>query len=125
MSKMYRTARGNYVNMDELRSKNETRVAAGNMNVNSRGDEIGKGGHVVRNVAERARAAQQHSKPVTTKASIKPRVTKEEVEKVQPKQEAEKVQDQKPQEEVDSEGNITVKKPTRGRSKSENKSTEE
>jgi len=128
MSKVYRTARGNLVNMDELRGANETRVAAGNMKVNARGDELGSGGHVVRNLAERARAAQQNVKQTKSNSSIKPSVTQAEKTIVQDAVDAspEVFDTASPEvlEEFDTEGNITLKKTTRGKSKSESKSTE-
>lgn len=123
MSKSYRTSKGNYINMDELRSANETRVAAGNMRVNARGDELGSGGHVVRNVAERAKAAQKNIKQTKANASLKPTVTQS--EKIITEPPIENSITEKAQEEFDEEGNITVTKSTRGKAKSESKSTEE
>lgn len=122
MSKSYRTSKGNYLNMDELRSANETRVAAGNMHVNARGDELGSGGHVVRNVAERAKAAQKNIKQTKTNASLKPTVTQS--EKIITEPPVENSVPEKVKEEFDEEGNITVTKSTRGKSKNESKSTE-
>ncbi len=137
MSKIYRTARGNLVNMDELRSANETRVAAGNMKVNARGDELGSGGHIVRNLADRARAAQKNLKQTKSNTSIKPSITQSEKtiveEPVATQSEvAEQPDTEQPDtvqpdvvEEFDTEGNITIKKSTKGKNKSESKSTEE
>ena len=48
MGKTYRTLRGREIDMEKLNLKNETLPAVGNMKVNARGDEIGKGGKVVR-----------------------------------------------------------------------------
>jgi len=48
MGKTYRTMQGKVVDMERLRSQNELTPAVGNMNVNARGDEIGKGGKIVR-----------------------------------------------------------------------------
>lgn len=48
MSKIYRSAQGKEVNMEELRLKNESTIAVGNMKVNARGDELGPGGVVVK-----------------------------------------------------------------------------
>lgn len=48
MSKVYKTARGKVVDMDQLRLNNEDAIAVGNMKVNARGDELGPGGEVVR-----------------------------------------------------------------------------
>ena len=46
--KMYRTMQGRMVDIDKLRSQNETVPAVGNMNVNARGDVIGQGGQIVK-----------------------------------------------------------------------------
>lgn len=48
MSKIYKTARGTSVDMDMLRLANESTIAIGNMKVNARGDQLGKGGKVVK-----------------------------------------------------------------------------
>jgi hypothetical protein len=127
MSKIYRTARGNLVNMDELRSANETRVAAGNMKVNARGDELGSGGHIVRNLADRARAAQKNLKQTKSNTSIKPSITQSEKTIVEEPVATQSEVAEQPDvvEEFDTEGNITIKKSTKGKNKSESKSTEE
>lgn len=52
MSKLYRTSRGDALDMDILRLKNEDTIAIGNMNTNARGDELGRGGQVVRTRAQ-------------------------------------------------------------------------
>lgn len=46
--KVYRTARGKQVDLDLLISRNELTPAVGNHKVNARGDELGKGGKIVR-----------------------------------------------------------------------------
>ena len=48
MGKTIRSMRGKEVDMEKLNLRNETLPAVGNMKVNARGDEIGKGGKVVR-----------------------------------------------------------------------------
>jgi hypothetical protein len=48
MAKIYRSALGRPVDMDQLRLTNEDVIAVGNMKVNARGDELGFGGEVVR-----------------------------------------------------------------------------
>ena len=48
MAKTVRSMRGKEVDMEKLNLRNETLPAVGNMKVNARGDEIGKGGQVVR-----------------------------------------------------------------------------
>ena len=45
--KMYRTMQGRMVDIDQLRSANESVQAVGNMNVNARGDVLGANGQVV------------------------------------------------------------------------------
>lgn len=46
MSKLYKTARGQNVNMDKIKMANESAIAVGNMKVNARGDLLGPGGTV-------------------------------------------------------------------------------
>jgi len=46
--KIYRTARGKKLDMDQLRLTNEETIAVGNMKVNARGDELGKGGKIIK-----------------------------------------------------------------------------
>ena len=48
MAKTIRSMRGKEVDMEKLNLRNETLPAVGNMKVNARGDEIGKGGKIVR-----------------------------------------------------------------------------
>ena len=45
--KMYRTMQGRMVDIDQLRSANESTQAVGNMNVNARGDVLGASGQIV------------------------------------------------------------------------------
>ena len=45
--RMYRTMQGRMVDIEKLRSANESVQAVGNMNVNARGDVLGAGGQVV------------------------------------------------------------------------------
>ena len=47
VKKVYKTMQGKTVDIEKLRQQNETTVAVGNMNVNARGDVLGKGGAVV------------------------------------------------------------------------------
>lgn len=46
--KTYKTMQGKMVDMDLLRQRNELIPAVGNIKVNARGDELGKGGKIVR-----------------------------------------------------------------------------
>jgi len=48
MGKTIRSMRGKEVDMEKLNLKNELLPAVGNAKVNARGDEIGKGGKIVR-----------------------------------------------------------------------------
>ena len=50
--RMYRTMQGRMVDIEQLRSANESTLAVGNMNVNARGDVMGTGGQVVTPKAE-------------------------------------------------------------------------
>lgn len=47
-NQIYTTAKGKKIDMGSLILKNESTVAVGNYRVNSRGDEIGPGGQIVR-----------------------------------------------------------------------------
>ena len=46
--KLYRTMQGRMVDIEKLRSANESVQAVGNMNVNARGDVLGPGGKIVK-----------------------------------------------------------------------------
>jgi hypothetical protein len=46
--KVYRSMQGKEVDLDKLRTRNETTLAVGNAKVNARGDEIGPGGKIIR-----------------------------------------------------------------------------
>jgi len=48
MGKTVRSMRGKEIDMEKLNLRNETIPAVGNMKVNARGDEIGKGCKVIR-----------------------------------------------------------------------------
>ena len=50
--RMYRTMQGRMVDIEKLRSANESVQAVGNMNVNARGDVLGSSGQVVTPKAE-------------------------------------------------------------------------
>lgn len=52
MSKTFKSARGKLVDMDMLRLANESIIAVGNMKVNARGDQLGKGGKIVKTRAQ-------------------------------------------------------------------------
>lgn len=46
MTKVYKTARGKMVDIDQVKLANESIIAVGNMKVNARGDLLGAGGQV-------------------------------------------------------------------------------
>lgn len=48
MGRVYRTMQGKEIDIDKLISKHELMPAIGNARVNARGDEIGKGGKIIR-----------------------------------------------------------------------------
>lgn len=48
MGKIYTTMRGKQLDMEQLHLKHETVPAVGNMKVNARGDQLGRGGKVVK-----------------------------------------------------------------------------
>ena len=50
--RMYRTMQGRMVDIEKLRTANETVRAVGNMNVNARGDVLGPGGQIATSKAE-------------------------------------------------------------------------
>lgn len=49
---VYKTLQGKMIDMDMLRQKNELTPAVGNVRVNARGDELGRGGKIVRSREE-------------------------------------------------------------------------
>lgn len=48
MGKLYTTMRGKQVDMEQLNLKHETIPAVGNMKVNARGDQLGRGGKILK-----------------------------------------------------------------------------
>ena len=49
---LHKTAMGKTIDLDQLRLANENTIALGNMNTNTRGDELGPGGKVLRTRAQ-------------------------------------------------------------------------
>ena len=67
-----RTNQGQMIDMDALALKNEKEIALGNMKVNARGDKLGKGGKVVAERDQVARAYYENNpKAVVQSVSIK------------------------------------------------------
>lgn len=48
MTKIYRSAMGKSIDIDQILLRNETTISVGNMKVNARGDELGPGGKIVK-----------------------------------------------------------------------------
>lgn len=53
MSRLYKSASGKMVDLEQLALQNEESIAVGNMRVNARGDELGPGGKVVKTKNQR------------------------------------------------------------------------
>lgn len=67
-----RTNQGQMIDMDALALKNEKEIALGNMKVNARGDKLGKGGKVIAERDQVARAYYENNpKAVVQSVSIK------------------------------------------------------
>jgi hypothetical protein len=62
MPKIYRTMKGEQVDIEALFRKNELAVAIGNMQTNARGDELGPGGTIVKTREQKAREYYQKQK---------------------------------------------------------------
>ena len=52
MAGIYKTAKGQTIDMDRLRLQNETAIAVGNTGTNARGDQLGKGGVIIKTKAQ-------------------------------------------------------------------------
>jgi|TARA_B000000557_G_C20783627_1_gene447646 hypothetical protein len=67
-----RTNQGQMIDMDALALKNEKEIALGNMKVNARGDKLGKGGKIIAERDQVARAYYENNpKAVVQSVSIK------------------------------------------------------
>jgi len=67
MGNKYRTAHGKTIDIDNLRLVNEKTIAVGNMKVNARGDQLGRGGEIVQ--TRNQTMTQQYSRLQTPIAS--------------------------------------------------------
>lgn len=71
MAKRVRTHRGRFIDLEEIKIKNQEAVAVGNMNVNARGDQIDEYGKVIKSRDAIARDHNRTFKSATnTKASV-------------------------------------------------------
>lgn len=68
MPKIYRTMKGEQVDIEALFRKNELAVAIGNMQTNARGDELGPGGTIVKTREQKAREYYQKQKALRAQA---------------------------------------------------------
>jgi len=64
MPNVYRTARGEMVDIDMLKLANESVIAIGNMKTNARGDHLGAGGKIVKTRAQVMQEYHQLHTPV-------------------------------------------------------------
>lgn len=76
MGKMYRTSKGQMVDMDALRLTSERSTAVGNMGVNGRGDKLGKGGKTEKTVEQQARAYYRQTPKTTKTVSVTEDISK-------------------------------------------------
>lgn len=67
----YRTNKGQTINMDELRQKNEKTIAVGNMNVNAKGDLLGKGGQIKKTAKERTKPYYENNPKAVKQVGLK------------------------------------------------------
>ena len=68
----YKTFRGKWIDMEELRQRHSKTVAAGNMDVNAKGDILGPGGEVIESAQKRTRRHYTTQQTATkTNVSIK------------------------------------------------------
>ena len=108
--KTYKTMRGKMVDMDQLEQRNELTPAVGNARVNARGDELGKGGKIIRKREDVLRdyyetsqatiqdeviqRVQPEAEPVVEKKTTKKAVTKKAEEAAMQDAEDEWVEDE-------------------------------
>lgn len=52
MGRIYRTNRGTPIDIEAIRLQNQKEIAAGNVNMNARGDLLGKGGKIIKKASD-------------------------------------------------------------------------
>lgn len=67
---IYKTTKGRSIDVDQFRAANEKEIAAGNMNVNARGDEI-RNGKVVKSASKRVKEYYKDNPNAVKNVSIK------------------------------------------------------
>lgn len=65
MPKVYKSAQGKIVDMEKLRLASEDTIAVGNMKVNARGDQIGRGGKIVKTRNQLMKEYYEMNSPVS------------------------------------------------------------
>lgn len=86
-----KTKRGQLIDIDTIRSKHEKEIAAGNMNVNARGDILGQNGEIIQKVEDRTKEYYTDNPNAVKKVSIKDShdaESKEGIEELTPNEEA-------------------------------------
>ena len=74
----YKSMQGKTIDMDLLRQRNELTPAVGNAKVNARGDELGRGGKIVRKKEDVLKEYYENSSSMPEEIAVK-RAPKEEV----------------------------------------------
>lgn len=69
--KVYKSMQGKTVDIDLLRQRHELTPAVGNVRVNARGDELGKGGEIVKKREEIVNEYYKHQKPMPDEVPVK------------------------------------------------------
>ncbi len=69
--KVYKSMQGKTVDIDLLRQRHELTPAVGNVKVNARGDELGKGGEIVKKREEIVNEYYKHQKPMPDEVPVK------------------------------------------------------
>jgi hypothetical protein len=67
---IHRTATGKYIDMDAIKTKNETIIAVGNSRTNARGDLLGPGGKIIKTRDEIA--SEMYRQQMGSKLSNRP-----------------------------------------------------
>ena len=82
---VYKTLQGKLIDMDMLRQKNELTPAVGNVRVNARGDELGRGGKIVRSREEVLKDYYAEADGMPDEKMTRKAETKEEIKVEKPK----------------------------------------
>ena len=61
---VYRTTKGSLIDIAPIIEQNSHKVAAGNTRMNAKGDELGKGGAIIRTTKKKAQASHNAAKEV-------------------------------------------------------------